>query len=137
MASSRTGLAIRAVRRKLRAMTALGTFWPALVRGGKLLARGEFRRFTGKLFSETSTVNAMEGAPVRSGPALVLAGHILRSGGYDHVVFALLKGLIQAGVNVQRDPDSVLQFGLIPNELRPGEMQTGSDLPRLAIAPPH
>lgn len=136
MGTSRAGLAVRAIRRKLRAMAALGTLWPALVRGGKLLARGEFRRFTGKLLSESKTVQAMEVAPVRSGPPLVLAGHILRPGGYDHVVLALLQGLIEAGVNVQRDPDSVLQFDLIPDEFRPGEL-TEAEAPRLAVAPPH
>src|SRR5262245_13375266 len=104
MGSSRAGLAVSAIRRKLRSMTALGSFWPALLRGGKLLARGEIRQFTGKLFNESKTVQAMEAAPVRSGPPLVLAGHILRPGGYDHVVLALLQGLIEAGINVQRDP---------------------------------
>ena len=33
-------LAVRAVRLKLRLLTAYDTFWPAALRGGKLLLRG-------------------------------------------------------------------------------------------------
>jgi len=136
MSGTRVRLAIRAVRHKLRAMAALGTFWPAAKRGGTLLTHGEFRRFARKLLNETATVQAADAAPVRAGAPLLLAGHILRPGGYDHVVFAVLKGLIEAGVNVQRDPDSVLRFELIPEVLRPGEAAS-ADSPRLAVTPPH
>jgi glycosyltransferase involved in cell wall biosynthesis len=118
-------------------VTALGTFWPAVVRGGKLLARGRLREFAGKLLNETATVRAVDAAPVRTGPPLALAGHILRPGGYDHVVYAVLKGLIEAGVNVVRDPGSVMRFELIPPDLRPGESHRQPDQPRLAATPPH
>lgn len=134
---SRFHLAARAVRHKLRAVSALGTFWPAVVRGGKLLARGRLREFTGKLLNETATVRAVDAAPVRGGDPLFLAGHILRPGGYDHVVSAVLRGLIEAGVNVVRDPDSVMRFELIPPALRPAESPRKPDQARLAATPPH
>jgi glycosyltransferase involved in cell wall biosynthesis len=120
----------------LRAMTALGAFWPAVVRGGKLLATGRVRQFTRKLFNETGTVQARESAPVRYGSPLALAGHILRPGGYDHVVLAVLKGLVESGVNVVRDPDSILKSEHIPEAIRPGEAVV-TDMPRLAVTPPH
>ena len=117
-------------------MTALGTLWPAVRRGGSLLARGRFRQFAGKLFNERETVRAVGAAPVRSGPPLVLAGHILRPGGYDHVVLAMLTGLIEAGANVIRDPDSVMRLEHIPEHARPAEGATLS-MPRLIATPPH
>ncbi|MFO0803844.1 MAG: glycosyltransferase [Gemmataceae bacterium] len=136
MANTSPILALRAVRHKLRAMTALGTLWPAIRRGGSLLARGRFRQFAGKLFNEYDAVRLGESAPIRSGPPLVLAGHILRPGGYDHVVLAVLTGLIEAGVNVIRDPDSVMRLEHIPEQARPGEGATHA-MPRLIATPPH
>jgi glycosyltransferase involved in cell wall biosynthesis len=130
-------LAVRAVRQKLRAVASLGTFWPAVARGGKLLARGRVREFARKLFNEAATVRAADEAPVRDGPPLVLAGHALRPGGYDHVVLAVLGGLVDAGVNVVRDPLAVLDLGLIPSARRPGEHPRPGGLPRLAVVPPH
>ena len=114
-------LSARAVGHKLRAVRSLGTFWPAAVRGGKLLARGRIREFAGKLLNETATVHAIDSAPSRTGPPLILAGHILRPGGYDHVVYSLLKGLLEAGIDVHRDPYAVLNLDLIPYHLRPSE----------------
>ena len=134
---SRVGLAARAVRHKLRAATALGAFWPAVVRGGALLARGRFREFAGKLLNETATVRAADSAPVRSGPPLFLAGHLLRPGGYDHVVSAVLKGLLDAGVNVHRDPRAVLRPEHIPPAYRLAEARREATHPRLAATPPH
>lgn len=134
---SRVGLAARALRHKLHALHALGTFWPAARRAGRLLARGRFREFAGKLFNETASVRACDTAPVRSGPPLFLAGHILRAGGYDHVVYALLKGLLEAGVNVHRDPRSVMRMELIPDHLRPSESPRNDEQVRLAATPPH
>jgi glycosyltransferase involved in cell wall biosynthesis len=119
-------------------MTALGTLWPAVVRGGKLLARGRFKQFAGKLLNEVETVQASAAAPTRGGPPLLLAGHILRPGGYDHVVLAILQGLIQSGIAVLRDPDAVLRNELVPDDVRPGEARGQLDaVPRLAITPPH
>jgi len=135
--SSPARLAARAVRHKLRAVGALGTFWPAVARGGRLLARGRVREFAGKLFNETAAVRAGDAAPVRTGPPLVLAGHVIRSGGYDQVVFALLKELLAAGVNVYRDPRAVLNPALVPAHLRPAELGRARGLPRLAATPPH
>ena len=134
---SRFRLAARAVRHKFRASSALGAFWPAVVRGGKLLARGQFRQFAGKLLNEIPTIRAAESAPVRTGPPLFLAGHILRPGGYDHVVFAVLKGLLDSGVNVHRDPRSVIRPDLVPPALQPAEAPRDSNQPRLAATPPH
>jgi glycosyltransferase involved in cell wall biosynthesis len=125
------------VRHKLRAVRALGAFWPAVVRGGKLLARGRLGEFAGKLLNETAAVRAAETAPTRPGPPLFLAGHVLRPGGYDHVVFALLTGLLESGVNVHRDPHAVLRAEIIPPHLRPAEGHPGTDHPRLAATPPH
>ncbi|MBX9585003.1 MAG: glycosyltransferase family 4 protein [Gemmataceae bacterium] len=130
-------VAARAVRQKLRAVASLGTFWPAVARGGRLLARGRVREFARKLFNEAATVRAAGEAPVREGPPLVLAGHALRPGGYDHVVLAVLDGLLSAGVNVVRDPLAVLNLDLIPLDRRPGEHPRPGGLPRLAACPPH
>jgi glycosyltransferase involved in cell wall biosynthesis len=130
-------LSARAVGHKLRAVRSLGTFWPAAVRGGKLLARGRLREFAGKLLNETATVLAIDSAPSRTGPPLILAGHILRPGGYDHVVFSLLKGLLEAGIDVHRDPYAVLNLNLIPRHLRPSEGRCPRGTPRLAATPPH
>ena len=130
-------LAVRAVRQKLRAVASLGTFWPAVARGGRLLARGRVREFARKLLNEASTVRAVDDAPVRDGPPLVLAGHALRPGGYDHVVLAVLDGLLATGVNVVRDPLAVLNLDLLPPDRRPGAPPSTRDLPRLAVCPPH
>jgi len=108
-----------------------------VVRGGALLARGRFREFAGKLLNETATVRAADSAPVRSGPPLFLAGHLLRPGGYDHVVSAVLKGLLNAGVNVHRDPRAVLRPEHIPPAYRPAEARREVTHPRLAATPPH
>lgn len=130
-------VAVRAVRQKLRAVTSLGTLWPAVARGGRLLARGRVREFARKLFNEAATVRAVDEAPVRDGPPLVLAGHALRPGGYDHVVLAVLDGLLSAGVNVVRDPLAVLNLDLLPADRRPGAVASTRALPRLAVCPPH
>ena len=130
-------LAARAVGHKVRAVRSLGTFWPAAIRGGRLLARGHIREFTGKLLNEVATVRTADEAPTRTGPPLILAGHILRPGGYDHVVFSLLKGLLEARVNVHRDPRSVLDLDLVPHCLRPSEGRCPRGTPRLAATPPH
>jgi glycosyltransferase involved in cell wall biosynthesis len=117
-------------------MTALGAFWPALTRAGKLLARGQVRQFARKLLNESAAIRTLDAAPERTGPPLVLAGHILRPGGYDNVVLALLHGLLDAGVNVHRDPASVLNYELIPRRWHPSEGAL-PDGPRLAATPPH
>jgi len=129
-------VAARAVRHKVRAMTVLGTFWPALMRAGKLLARGQVRQFARKLLNETAAIRTLDAAPERTGPPLLLAGHILRPGGYDNVVLALLQGLLDAGVNVHRDQASVLNYELIPRRWHPSDGML-PDGPRLAATPPH
>ena len=130
-------LAVRAVRHKLRLMRAFDAFWPAAARGGKLLARGRFREFAGKLLRERPAVRADEPLPTRSGPPLFLAGHLLTPGGYDHVLLAVLKGLVDAGVNVQRDERFLFRPELLPPHYRPGrERRTPAD-PRLVVTPPH
>ncbi|MBY0512439.1 MAG: hypothetical protein K2P78_00840, partial [Gemmataceae bacterium] len=53
---SRTRLAVRAVRHKLRLLTAFDTLWPAAARGGRLLLRGRFREFGRKLLNEMDEV---------------------------------------------------------------------------------
>jgi glycosyltransferase involved in cell wall biosynthesis len=134
---SKMVLAARAVRYKLRAVTALDAFWPTVVRGGRLLVRGRLHQFAAKLVNETATVRAVDAAPTRTGPPLFLAGHILRLGGYDRVVLAVLKGLIEAGVNVHRDRCAILRFECIPENIHPAEGPRRPDQPRLAATPPH
>ncbi len=130
-------LLARALRHKYRLLTAHDTFWPAVRRGGRLLLRGRFRTFTRKLFNELPEVR--EAAPIeaaRTGPPLFLAGHVLGLGGYDQLVFNVLKGLSEAGLNLCRDRRSCYRKQLVPVELRPTESRRRNQ-PRLAVAPPH
>ena len=115
---------VRAVRRKLRAVRTVGAVWPALVRGGRLLARGRVREFAAKLLSERPSA-----VPQTAGPPLALAGIALKPGGYDHVVLEVARGLIGLGVNVLRDPTAVVSLLPLP--------EGASDAPRLIAAPPH
>jgi glycosyltransferase involved in cell wall biosynthesis len=134
--ASRTTLAVRAVRHKLRLLSAFDTFWPAAVRGGRLLVRGRFREFGRKLFNEIDEVLPVEPRPARPGPPLFLAGHLLGTGGYDHVVLAILKGLTAAGVNLARDDHFLFRKDVLTPDLRPGRATRTAE-PRLLIAPPH
>jgi glycosyltransferase involved in cell wall biosynthesis len=129
--------AARALRHKFRLMAAFGTVWPAAVRGGKLLATGQFREFGRKLFNEMDDVRAAAAGAPRSGPQLFLAGHVLGLGGYDHVVRAVLRGLLDSGVDVCRDPRALFRKELVPAHLRPTEARREWDSFRLAVAPPH
>lgn len=132
------GLAVRAVRLKFRLLTAYDTFWPAAARGGRLLLSGRVSTFTRKLFNELP--DARDAIPVeadRGGPPLFLAGHVLGLGGYDHLVFNILKGLTHAGINVCRDRRACFRKQLVPVDLRPTELRRRPHHPRLAVAPPH
>ena len=133
---SRVLVAARAVRHKLTLLTAFGAVWPAAARGGKLLATGRFREFGRKLFNEMDDVRAAAAAP-RSGPRVFLAGHVVGVGGYDHVVRAVLKGLLASGVDVCRDRRALFRKDHIPIELRPTESRRQPGEPRLAVCPPH
>ena len=136
--ASQLRLAVRAVRHKLRLLTAYDTFWPAAARGGKLLLRGRFGEFTRKLFNELPEArDTGNGTSDRSGPPLFLAGHILGLGGYDHLVFHILKGLMEAGVNVCGDRRACFRKQLVPAPLRPAELRRETHHMRLAITPPH
>ncbi|MBA4066226.1 MAG: hypothetical protein C0501_21425 [Isosphaera sp.] len=131
------GLALRAVRHKLRMLTAHDTFWPAAARGGRLLLRGRVGAFARKLFNEAD--NARDPAPRggdRPGPVLFLGGCVLGLGGYDHLVLNVLKGLTGAGVNVCRDRRGCFRRPHVPPELRPAELRRRGH-PRLIVAPPH
>jgi glycosyltransferase involved in cell wall biosynthesis len=135
--ASRLRLALRAVRLKLRLLTAYDTFWPAVVRGGKLILGGRVGTFIRKLFNELPDARDAEKlTAVRTGPPLFLAGHVLGLGGYDHLVLNVLKGLTDAGVNLCRDRRACFRKDLVPANLRPTEL-TRRNHPRLAIAPPH
>jgi glycosyltransferase involved in cell wall biosynthesis len=135
---SKLQLAARAVRLKLRLLTAYDTFWPAAVRGGKLLLRGRVVEFTRKLFNELpDAAGAPPDRTERAGPTLFLAGNVLGLGGYDHLVFNVLRGLTEAGVNVCRDRRSWFRRQFVPAELRPTELRRRPDHPRLMVAPPH
>jgi glycosyltransferase involved in cell wall biosynthesis len=118
-------------------MAAFGALGPAAVRGGKLLARGRFREFARKLLNESADARLADAARARPGPPLFLAGQLMRPGGYDHVVLAVLRGLTAAGVNVHRDFWGLFRKDLIPPELRPGEARRRPGQPRLAVVPPH
>ena len=138
MLASKVRLAYRAVRHKLRLLTAYDTFWPAAVRGGSLLVRGQVGEFTRKLFNELPDAReADHRAAARTGPPLFLAGQILGLGGYDHLVLNVLKGLTESGVNVCRDRRACFRKQLVPFELRPAELRRKRHHPRLAVAPPH
>ncbi len=136
--ASQVRLAVRAVRLKLRLLTAYDTFWPAAVRGGRLLLRGRVGEFSRKLFNELPDARAAEPIEARrTGPPLFLAGHVLGHGGYDHLVLNVLKGLTESGVNVCRDGRSCFRKQLVPAGLRPTELARRKHHPRLAVAPPH
>ncbi len=138
MLASKVRLAYRAVQHKLRLLTAYDTFWPAAVRGGRLLLRGRVGEFTSKLFNELPDAREVEQhTATRTGPPLFLAGHILGLGGYDHLVLNVLKGLTESGVNVCRDRRACFRKQLLPAELRPAELSRKPHHPRLAVAPPH
>lgn len=138
MIASQLGLAYRAVRHKFRLLTAYDTFWPAAVRGGRLLLRGRVGAFTTKLFNELPDAREVERqTAARTGPPLFLAGHVLGHGGYDHLVLNVLKGLTESGVNVCRDRRSCFRKQLVPSDLRPAELRRRGHHPRLAVAPPH
>ena len=137
MIANNVRLALRAVRLKLRLLTAYDTFWPAVLRGGKLILTGRVSEFTRKLFNEMPDArDADRIAAVRTGPPFFLAGHVLGLGGYDHLVLNILKGLIASGVNVCRDRRSCFRKQLVPVDIRPTEL-TRRNHPRLAVAPPH
>jgi hypothetical protein len=136
--ASQLRLAVRAVRHKLRLLTAYDTLWPAAARGGKLLLTGRVAEFTRKLFNELPDArDADRRAARRTGPPLFLAGHVLGLGGYDHLVLNVLKGLTESGVNVCRDHRACFRNQLVPLDLRPTELRRKKHHPRLAIAPPH
>ena len=134
---SRIRHAARAIRLKFRLMSAFGALWPAAWRGGKLLARGRVREFGQKLLNESAGAERGETAAARPGPVLFLAGPIQRTGGYDHVVLGVLRGLTESGVNVHRDYWGLFRNDLIPEPLRPAESTRTPDQPRLIVAPPH
>jgi glycosyltransferase involved in cell wall biosynthesis len=137
MIASNLRLALRAVRLKLRLLTAYDTFWPAMARGGKLILGGRVGEFTRKLFNEMPDArDADRIAAVRTGPPFFLAGHVLGLGGYDHLVLNILKGLMESGVNVCRDRRACFRKQLVPVDIRPTEL-TRRNHPRLAVAPPH
>lgn len=137
MIASQMRLAMKAVRLKLRLLTAYDTFWPALARGGKLILRGQVMEFANKLFNELPDArDADRLASTRMGPPLFLAGQVLGYGGYDHLVLNILRGLSDSGVNICRDRRACFRKQLVPPELRPTEL-TRRNQPRLAIAPPH
>jgi hypothetical protein len=133
---SRVLVAARALRHKLTLLSAFGAVWPAAVRGGKMLAQGRFREFGRKLFNEMDDVKAAADAP-RAGPRVFLAGHVVGLGGYDHVVRAVLKGLLASGVDVCRDRRALFRKDHLPSELRPTESRRKPDEPRLAVCPPY
>jgi glycosyltransferase involved in cell wall biosynthesis len=136
--ASQIRLAMRAVRHKLRLLTAYDTFWPAAARGSKLLIRGRVGEFTRKLFNECDEAReADQLAARRTGPPMFLAGHVLGLGGYDHLVLNVLKGLTESGVNVCRDGRACFRNQFLPPEFRPTELKRKKYNPRLAIAPPH
>lgn len=130
-------LLVRAVRLKLRLLTAYDTFWPAVGRGVRLLLTGRWRAFIRKLFNELPEARgAVAVGRRRDGPILFLAGHVLGHGGYDQVVLNVLKGLTAAGVHVCRDARACLRKELVPVEWRPTELRRRGH-PRLVVCPPH
>lgn len=54
-----------------------------------------------------------------AGAPFFLSGNLVQISGYDHLVFALLKGLRSVGVNVHRHPLANFRNDLVPPALRP------------------
>lgn len=136
--ASQVRLAVRAIRHKLRLLTAYDTFWPAALRGTRLLARGQVAEFTRRLLNELPEAREAEHrAADRTGPPIFLAGHVLGLGGYDHLVLNLLRGLTESGLNVCRDRRACFRNQLVPAELRPTELRRRRHHVRIAVAPPH
>jgi glycosyltransferase involved in cell wall biosynthesis len=135
--ASQLRVAVRAVQRKLRLLTAYDTFWPAAARGGKLLLSGRVGEFTRKLFNELPDARDDDNRAPRTGMPLFLAGHVLGLGGYDHLVLNVLKGLTESGINVCRDARACFRKQLVPPAIRPSELRRKRHHPRLAIAPPY
>ncbi|QEL15317.1 glycosyltransferase [Limnoglobus roseus] len=107
-------------------------------------------RWAASLIPETSTacLNEPQLFPLDTGEAvaakrparpatrsLVLAGSIRGISGWDYVVFAMLKGLRSAGVDVQQHHAAGVFPDLLPPDLRPKKVKRTTQ-PQLAIAPP-
>jgi glycosyltransferase involved in cell wall biosynthesis len=126
----------RAVRQKLRLLSAYGNLWPAAGRGLRLVARGRLREFGRKLFREWADAGPDVPAGSRPGPPLVLGGHVLTLGGYDHVAFAVLRALATRGVNLLRDRRAIFNPDIVPPPLQPLRARRTTE-PRLVVFPPH
>ncbi len=75
-------------------------------------------------------------APIIPGKTLYLAADVRGIGGYDHVTFALLKGLPSAGAELRMHPIAVVRSDLVPPSLLPPIMPRRVGAPMLAVGPP-
>ena len=129
--ASRLRLAVRAVQHKLRLLTAYDTFWPAAASRREAAPPRTSRRVHAQALQRAARCpRERTTVPLRTGPPLFLAGHVLGLGGYDHLVLNVLKGLTESGVNVCRDPRCVL-----PQTTRPGRTAADRTPPQEAASP--
>jgi glycosyltransferase involved in cell wall biosynthesis len=70
------------------------------------------------------------------GEPLFLCGNLVQISGYDHLVFALLKGMRSLGVHVHRHPMACFRNDLVPPALRPPSAPRGLHNPQLVITAP-
>ena len=75
-------------------------------------------------------------APAVPGKTLWLAGDVRGVSGYDHVVFALLKGLPSLGADLRLNPISVVRADLVSPSILPPSAGRPAGHPQLAVGPP-
>ena len=75
-------------------------------------------------------------APVVKGKTLFLAADLRGIGGYDHVAFALLKGLPSAGAEVRLNARSGVRADLVPPALMPPRATRKPGEAQLVMGPP-
>ncbi|OWK39664.1 glycosyltransferase [Fimbriiglobus ruber] len=75
-------------------------------------------------------------APTGKGRRLFLGADVRGIGGYDHVAFALLKGLASAGADLRMHPVAAVRADLVPPGLLPLAAPRRAGDPQLVMGPP-
>ena len=71
-----------------------------------------------------------------AGSPLFLSGNLVQISGYDHLVFAMLKGLRSLGVHVHRHPMANFRNDLVPPALRPPTAPRAPHHPQVVVTAP-